>query len=456
MREELLNMSEEELDSLEETVKDAASTVPEIIEGLARKKNGEPQQTIGNCIYVLQRDPLLAKRIRRNELAGYNIIDGDVGWKRRGSLLTNTDMNNLHFYLERNYGLGKVQAIDAAVDIIANENSFNPVIDRLENLHWDGKERIRFALHHFFGADLDAYVGEVMKMHLLAAIHRNYHPGEKYDICLCLVGEQGCGKSTFFRFLALDDNWFSDNVRSPHEKDIYTKLQGHLVIELSEMKAGTRDTDTEEMKAFITRQKDTYRTPYDKYPEDHRRMCVFCATSNDMHFLPFDRSGNRRFAPVRIHPEQREVHILENEKESRAYIEQMWAEAMELYRKGGFTLTFSAEMEEYAKQLQTDFMPEDTDLGLVEVFLEKKGYPRTCVKEIYCEVFNHLYSDKIPISESKKITDILRLLKYTDCGTRKFELYGKQKAWDRKPDPEEDAAGDGFVKVPEGEKLPFD
>ena len=65
MREELLNMSEEELDSLEETVKDAASTVPEIIEGLARKKNGEPQQTIGNCIYVLQRDPLLAKRIRR-------------------------------------------------------------------------------------------------------------------------------------------------------------------------------------------------------------------------------------------------------------------------------------------------------------------------------------------------------------------------------------------------------
>ena len=36
MREELLNMSEEELDSLEETVKDAASTVPEIIEGLAR------------------------------------------------------------------------------------------------------------------------------------------------------------------------------------------------------------------------------------------------------------------------------------------------------------------------------------------------------------------------------------------------------------------------------------
>ena len=172
MREELLNMSEEELDSLEETVKDAASTVPEIIEGLARKKNGEPQQTIGNCIYVLQRDPLLAKRIRRNELAGYNIIDGDVGWKRRGSLLTNTDMNNLHFYLERNYGLGKVQAIDAAVDIIANENSFNPVIDRLESLHWDGKERIRFALHHFFGADLDAYVGEVMKMHLLAGMRQ--------------------------------------------------------------------------------------------------------------------------------------------------------------------------------------------------------------------------------------------------------------------------------------------
>jgi predicted P-loop ATPase len=42
-------------------------------------------------------------------------------------------------------------------------------------------------------------------MHMLAAITRMYKPGAKYDICLCLVGAQGGGKSTFFRFLALEE-----------------------------------------------------------------------------------------------------------------------------------------------------------------------------------------------------------------------------------------------------------
>jgi len=30
---------------------------------------------------------------------------------------------------------------------------------------------------------------------------------------LCLVGGQGAGKSTFFRFLACKDEWFSDDLK---------------------------------------------------------------------------------------------------------------------------------------------------------------------------------------------------------------------------------------------------
>ena len=59
---------------------------------------------------------------------------------------------------------------------------------------------------------------------------------------------------------------------------------------------------------------------------------------NALDFLPLDRSGNRRFIPVMVYPEQAEVHILEDEAASRAYIEQMWAEAMEIYRSGRFKL----------------------------------------------------------------------------------------------------------------------
>ena len=44
----------------------------------------------------------------------------------------------------------------------------------------------------------------------------------------------------------------------------------------------------EETKSFINRQRDNYRTPYDKYAADYLRQCVFVGTSNKIQFLPMD------------------------------------------------------------------------------------------------------------------------------------------------------------------------
>ena len=51
---------------------------------------------------------------------------------------------------------------------------------------------------------------------------------------------------------------------------------------------------------------------------------------------------------------------MEDEAASRAYISQMWAEAMEIYRSGRYKLSFSPAMQRYLKEHQRDFMPEDT------------------------------------------------------------------------------------------------
>ena len=45
------------------------------------------------------------------------------------------------------------------------------------------------------------------------AISRAFQPGCKFEIMLCLVGGQGAGTSTFFRLLAVRDEWFSDDLR---------------------------------------------------------------------------------------------------------------------------------------------------------------------------------------------------------------------------------------------------
>lgn len=73
------------------------------------------------------------------------------------------------------------------------------------------------------------------------------------------------------------------------------------------MYAVTNGKSIEGTKSFIARQKDVYRILYEKRAENRERQCVFCGTSNDMTFLPYDRTGNRRFAPVKTNPELAEV-----------------------------------------------------------------------------------------------------------------------------------------------------
>ena len=104
-------------------------------------------------------------------------------------------------------------------------------------------------------------------MHMMAAISRLYEPGTKYDIMLWLVGGQGTGKSTFFKYLAIKDEWFTDDMKRLDDKKVYEYLQGHWIVEMSEMNAVANAKSIEETKSFLSRQKDTYRIPYERRAE---------------------------------------------------------------------------------------------------------------------------------------------------------------------------------------------
>lgn len=440
--------------NLEEIVMDELLSPKEIKEQLDKTEKETVKQSIKNCMFALEHDPLLKGAIKRNELTCQVDLTEEVPWKRRTTHLTDTDMNNLALYLESNYDIISDRVITKAVDIIANDNSFNPIIDYLETLEWDGVPRIANALPHFFGADKNMYTAEVMKMHMLAAIERLYNPGCKYDIMLCLVGGQGTGKSTFFNYLAIKDEWFTDGLKHLDDKKVYEVLQGHWIVEMAEMDAVASAKSIEETKAFISKQKDNYRIPYEKRSEDRKRQCVFCGTSNDMAFLPLDRTGNRRFAPVKTHPEKAEVMIYENEKESREYIKQMWAEAMVAYRTEEFVLTFSAEMEDFVKQMQKEFMPEDTKAGMIQAYLDEYEGDYICTAILYQNV---LHGIGIPQKwESKEIGDILEnsIVGWTKHGNHRFGgTLGTQRSWKR-IHPKTDV--DGFRKLEDTEECPFE
>ena len=250
---------------------------------------------------------------------------------------------------------------------------------------WDGTPRIRSCLHHFLGADESDYVEEMLKHFLLGAIRRVFRPGSKYEEMLCLVGGQGAGKSSFFRLLAIRDEWFSDDLKKLDDDRVFLKLQGHWIIEMSEMLATSSAKSIEEIRSFISRQKETYRTPYEAQPKDRLRQCVFGGSSNTLDFLPLDRAGNRRFLPIMIYPENAEVHILEDEDASRAYLLQVWAEAMTVYRSGHYSMKFSKSIQRQLVEVQKDFMPEDTEAGQIQGFLEHYTGSMVCSKQLFKE-----------------------------------------------------------------------
>ena len=417
---------------------------------LEQTEKGKVSNAAANYKRVLQLDPLLKGAIRKNLLTERVDIVKPLGWYRDSPTLTDVDIKYLLLYFEENYGLTIEKKIQDAVMVIANENRYHPVRDFLNALQWDGIERIRYCLHRFLGADADDYTCEAMRLFLLGAISRAFRPGCKFEIMLCLVGGQGAGKSSFFRLLAVQDDWFSDDLKKLDDENVYRKMQGHWLIEMSEMIATANAKSIEEIKSFLSRQKETYKVPYETHPADRKRQCVFCGTSNTLDFLPLDRTGNRRFVPVMVHSELAEIHILDDEPAARAYLIQVWAEAMEIYRSGNFKLRFSPAMNEYLKVHQRDFMPEDTKAGQIIEYLEKCSDNMVCSKQLFREALGHSF-DEPKQWEIREINDIMN---NSVTGWRAFSNpryfrspYGRQKGWERiQPD---NGSGDFQELTPE-------
>ena len=432
----------------------SARSVDEVRESLSVTEKGQPANTIGNCRTVFCHDPLLRGAIRLNLLTDRVDIVQDLGWRRNTSALTDTDVKYLLLYFEQTYGLTSEKKMTAALSIVANENCYHPIQDVLNGLVWDGTPRIRSCLHHFLGADESDYVEEMLKHFLLGAIRRVFRPGSKYEEMLCLVGGQGAGKSSFFRLLAIRDEWFSDDLKKLDDDRVYLKLQGHWIIEMSEMLATSSAKSIEEIRSFISRQKETYRTPYEAQPKDRLRQCVFGGSSNTLDFLPLDRAGNRRFLPIMIYPENAEVHILEDEDASRAYLLQVWAEAMTIYRSGHYSMKFSKSIQRQLVEVQKDFMPEDTEAGQIQGFLEHYTGSMVCSKQLFKEALGHTYDEP----KRWQLHNINEIMNTVVTGwkpfsnPRMFTGYGRQRGWERDVSGNELPGNeDGFVELTEEE-----
>lgn len=422
-----------------------------ILKKLELNKKGGYENTIDNVKLILQGDKNYRGRVALDEFAGRIKIDKKINW-------TDTHDSFLRGYLEKKYNITKRTAIDDALVIVATENGYHPVKEYFNSLKWDGNPRIDEFFINFLGCKDNAYTRAVTRTMFLSLVARIFINGCKVDTMIVLVGEQGIGKSTILRKLMPNENWFSDSLQNLTSKDAYEQLIEKALIEIGELSA-LRKADVENTKLFISKQSDNYRKAYGHHAENVKRQCIFVGTTNTQAFLK-DATGNRRFYPL----DCRKAHIKKSVWRDLTpnYRDQLWAEAVESFKKGEKWYIEDKSILDRATEIQNahfdesplqadienylnTLLPENWntyDLTQRRTFLHGGDFQAVsmpkgtikrdtvCIKEIWCECFNHEITEKIPRNDQLDISNVLTRLGWkTQDKKIRTHLYGVQRVY---------------------------
>ncbi|MDO4306878.1 MAG: virulence-associated E family protein [Eubacteriales bacterium] len=324
---------------------------------------GNIKDSLQNIALIIRNDENF-KNIVYNEFKDTIDVIGELPWKQVKPGWNDSDLANAKVYFERVYGIwSPAKFKDALLAVVSSDRLYHPIKEYFSTLKWDGTERVDTLLIDYFGAADTPYTRAVIRKTLVAAVARIYEPGIKFDSILVLNGPQGMGKSTFFSLLG--KQWFSDSlsISDMRDKTAAEKLLGNWILEISEM-SGIRKTEVEVVKSFVTRQDDKFRQAYGVNVESHPRKCVIVGSTNSEGGFLRDVTGNRRFWPVHV-PGTGKFHPWELD-----CVDQVWAEAIHLYKEGEELFLKGREAEE-AYKMQQEAMESDDREGIVAEYLDR-------------------------------------------------------------------------------------
>ncbi|WP_443660130.1 VapE domain-containing protein [Clostridium algidicarnis] len=440
-------------------VEDIEEVDAEWVNELTYTDGGKVKNTISNFLLIIENEPLLKGKIAFNEFSNRAVVIGQLPWRNKDnkSDWNDTDDSGLREFIEKYYSISSTAKCADALALSFEKHSYHPIRDYLNTLLWDSKERLNTLFIDYLGAEDNSYVRTVTRKIIVAAVARVFVPGIKFDNMPVLSGPQGIGKSTIIKKLGRE--WYSDSLTTVSGKEAYEQLQGVWLIEMGEMMA-TKKADIEATKHFLSKTEDIYRVAYGRRTSRFPRQCVFIGTTNDNEFLR-DRTGNRRFWPIDVGVAPNTKSVFEDL--SQYEVEQIWAEALDLF-KNGEKLHLSGEEEKEAQKQQDSHSEESAKAGLVEEYLnkllpenwyeleitEKRNYiqgtefvdsiegtlrrEKTCVMEIWVELFNGDPKQLTPM-QSREINDILKGFSDWGRGDNPLsfgKMYGRQRPYLRK------------------------
>ena len=302
------------------------------------------------------RNELLSKKFDMGEPQDYSMTD--IDW----TLIRNNFNRHLHF-LNKNL-------VEEAVNEVCNNNKYNPVVNYLNSLKWDGEERVERMFTTWLGAEDNEINRRYAKLWMYAAVKRIFEPGCKWDNILILYGKQGDGKTEFFKRLGKE--WNTSNRINLSNKDYINRLNKNWIVIMDEL-ASLNKKEMDEVKSFFTNQDDEDRLAFARESKKFARHCVFCGTTNSKGILrDLDDKYERRFWIIQVNAKS-PTFVYDNFTEEE--VDKLWAEAVHWYKEDpNMSLFLGNEYIEMSKkdQVQYKSFNNDDDISMLKEIFEKE------------------------------------------------------------------------------------
>ena len=366
-------------------------TVEEVKELLDKNQEDKVKNHLSNIRDILKYDPILRNRFIYNEFSHRFDCKGSRPWCNSSYMSSHwcdRDEAETLVYISDNYGIvPTVKNFHTALSVVVYSESVHPIKEFFKELEEEyfpeletltDSERYQHAETIFVKAletrDYD-YTRTVTMLWLMGCINRILNPGCQFDFVLLFKGNQGIGKSSIIRKLAVKQEWYLRQTKIDG-KDALLALQGKWLVDLDEMNA-TRKSEVEAIKGFISATVDSFRMPYGYNYEDYPRQCVFAGTTNDDKILR-DHTGGRRFLILECNAAEDNYQSFQRLSAiDEEYIRRVWAEAYYAYNEklkgdGKINLVLSSEMEAEARRLQELNTEGDEFIAKIDAFLDRK------------------------------------------------------------------------------------
>lgn len=226
-------------------------------------------------------------------------------------------------------GISK-ELVDSILLEIGDKHRYNPVKEYLERVHskypesgLEEFEKLEASLVTFgFDAELKRTLLKRWLISCVRAMHTK--KGIKAEGVLVLQGPQGIGKTTWFKKLVPDTEWFKDGVTlDPNNKDSVSMATKYWICELGEI-GSTFKRDIDALKQFLTKQSDEIRLPYARKVSRFPRRTIFGGSVNNEEFLK-DDTGSRRFWVIPVQDIDMDASI---------NVDKLWSEVSHLEKQG--------------------------------------------------------------------------------------------------------------------------